>query len=1184
MELEFTGERIVPGRVDDLLLTEHLARYHFAASLVEGCRVLDLGCGSGYGSATLLRGGAELVLGVDVAPEAVAYARDEYGSDRAAFLAGDARRVPFADGSFDRIACFELIEHVEEPELLLREAARLLKEHGLLVVSTPNARTYRKEPGLEPNPFHVREYELEEFRDMLTRRFRYVRLFGQAFVETVRFSDLGESTALPELLPIQDRAQRPSASVEGDYFIAVCGNDPEPVERSGDLLFLSSRNVLARFRDRIAELEQDLNEKREWAYQLDREIVQLRERYASVHDELNRRSQWAQSLQWELTRRSQAAEAQPEEEPASTASERLGRALEDMKSMKEERPRVLVVASAPSDEILGLADDLVDWITPNAALAFAGTSDMDVLRTYCQSRSIPFFEVPRSLGGLLKAASMLRRGDFLYRTVTMARHSGYSRLKLLGLLLGPRSVLVFNENRDFFNLGVGSLLRHGYWRAREVAIRRLQLVTAAWSLYRQQGWKVARARLRERNSNPRLRRSLSRLKNWGASLSLSRVELPATDSPRVSIVIPAMNQWGFTWRCLQSIAANTRVSYEVILVDNASTDGTRTAERKVRNLRVVRMTENQGFVGACNAGLEASRGGLILFLNNDIVTTPGWLEPMVALFDRSETCGAVGAKLVYPDGRLQEAGGIIWKSGDAWNFGRDADPTQPQYNYVRQVDYCSGAALMARADVLREIGGFSTEFSPGYWEDVDLCFTIRASGRSVWYQPASVLYHFEGASSGRSENRGMKRYQRLHAVKFRQKWRDSIAEQVEFDPRLLFQARDRNRGPAVLVVDHYVPTFDRDAGSAFMYRLLRTLVDLGYRVVFWPDNRFRSSYYTDRLQEIGIEVRYGPMSIQEFLNAHGRHIDHAIVYRSSIAEPYLPVLQAHVRSQAYVAVDLEHVRESRRGEVESISDELIDDLRERERRIVERVDCVAAHSQVELDILRKDFGIAPERLFLLPLPVLEDRVTETGFEERRGLAFVGSTHPPNVDAVRFFVDDVLPLVEREIPGIRLHVIGDVCNCLPELARDPRIELHGFVEDLIGALDKVRAFVAPIRYGAGIKGKILTAMKVGVPVVSTPVGVEGIGVTPGVHARVAETPETMAEAIVRLYTDEEEWWTLRRGGLELVAEENSDELFRRHVHDFMKELRRRGTAAAPDSPGGEDDVEHDPRTAEAAAKD
>ena len=1160
MQLEFTGERIVPGRVDDLLLVEHLARYHFGAELAAGRRLLDLGCGSGYGAATLRASGAEIVIGTDVALEATAYAKARYGSEKTAFSTCDARRMPFRDASFDCITCFELIEHLEEPTALLDEAARLLSDGGLLLISTPNSRTYRKQPGTERNPFHVREFSLDEFAGMLQERFRHVRIFGQAFAEAVRFSDIRQPDPVPELSTLESADDRNEADAEGDYFLAVCGQDRAAVERARSVFLLTPYNVLAHFRDRIAELEHDLDEKREWGYRLDREVRELQRRHALLHADLERRSDWAKSLQREISLRSEEPEEEPEitedEEPAPGRA-RLEASLEFMESLRDERPRVLIVASAPTDEILTQADDLVDWITPNAALAFAAFEDARVLRTYCESRTIPFFEVPRSIPGLVTAASVLRRGGFLYRTVTLARHSGYRRLKILGLLLGPRGVLAFNENRDFFTVGFVSLLRHAGWRANETVIRQLQLISAAWSLYRQQGLKGVRDRLRERTSAPRLRRGLDRLKTWSGSFSRRTAELPRHEQPLVSIVIPAMNQWAFTWRCLQSLAHNTQIPYEVILVDNASTDATRSAERRVRNLRVVRLSENRGFVGACNAGLKAARGRYVLFLNNDIVTTSGWLAPMVRVFDLHADCGAVGAKLIYPDGRLQEAGGIVWRSGEAWNFGRDGDPERPQYNYLRQVDYCSGAALMARTETLREIGGFSREFSPGYWEDVDLCFTLRANGLSVWYQPASVLYHFEGASSGRSQSQGMKVYQRLHAERFRRKWQATLLEQVEFDPQALFEARDRNRGPVVLVVDHYVPTFDRDAGSAFMYRLLSTLVDLGYRVIFWPDNQFRSPYYTERLQDLGIEVRYGSMTFKEFLRTHGHRIDHAIIYRSSITESYLPTLQDQVRSLSYIAVDLEHVREERRREVESVEPGLIDELREREKRIVDQVDCVAVHSQVELELLRKEFDVPRNRLFLLPLPVLENRVTTTAFADRHHLAFVGSTHPPNVDAVRFFVDSVLPRVTEELDDVRLLVIGDVCNCLPELARHPRVELLGFVEDLIGKLEQVRAFVAPVRYGAGIKGKILTAMKVGVPVITTPVGTEGIGVEPGVHAAVVESPEAMAKAVVQIYSDEDEWQRLRQGGLDLVARESSEERFRRKVEDFMLGMTRLG---------------------------
>jgi GT2 family glycosyltransferase len=279
-----------------------------------------------------------------------------------------------------------------------------------------------------------------------------------------------------------------------------------------------------------------------------------------------------------------------------------------------------------------------------------------------------------------------------------------------------------------------------------------------------------------------------------------RLSFLSNPQPKISILLLTHNHAELLYRCLNSLLRCSSGNYEVIVIDNASTDETKLLLSRTENVRVISNRKNAEFIYANNSGAGVARGDHLLFLNNDTESTQGWLSLLLETIESHPRCGVVGAKLVYPNGRLQEAGGIVWNDGTTFSYGRGDDPSKPEYNYVREVDYCSAACLLVRRDLFEQLGGFDERYVPAYYEDVDLCFGIRSLGYKVMYQPQSVVVHHESMS--RPAERRLQLVE-ANRAKFVEKWGEELKKRQPPLPGVKpveIRARDVRRGRRVLLI------------------------------------------------------------------------------------------------------------------------------------------------------------------------------------------------------------------------------------------------------------------------------------------------------------------------------------------------------------------------------------------------
>jgi GT2 family glycosyltransferase len=614
------------------------------------------------------------------------------------------------------------------------------------------------------------------------------------------------------------------------------------------------------------------------------------------------------------------------------------------------------------------------------------------------------------------------------------------------------------------------------------------------------------------------------------------LRLPASDTPVVSIVVPVHGHVELTETCLLSLQASPpETPFEVVVVDDASPDDTLEVLGHAEGVRVVPLNRNVGFVRACNAGIRVARGDAVLLLNNDTIVLPGAVDALVRRLLDHDDVGVVGGQLLYPDGALQEAGGIVWDDGRAWNVGRDQDPDRSMFGHVREVDYCSGAALCVRAELLRRLGGLDERFAPAYYEDTDVCFAARAAGWRVLYEPMARIVHLEGRSHGTDTLSGTKRYQERNRRLFAQKWAAVLHEQHPFDPDHVLRAMQRRAPSTIVVVDHTVPTFDRDGGSMRMYQLLRILRGDDHDVIFVPSNGALEEPYTRALQELGIHVVGGEGDVApllvELLVALGDAVSVVILSRRDVAAHFLPLVRAASPDVPIVfdTVDVHFLREEREAELLDDADarERATAMRQVEEQVMRNADLTLVVSDAELEIIRNE--VPGVEVAILP-NVHAAHPTPGGFHDRDGIVFVGSyQHPPNVDAVLWFVDAVLPLVHERLPEVTFHVVGSGVPESIRLLASPRVAIEGWVPDLTDVYARARVAVAPLRYGAGMKGKVVDALAHGVPVVATAHGTEGMPEDVTRLVDVADDAAGLADHLIRLLTDEAAWTERHQAG-------------------------------------------------------
>lgn len=645
---------------------------------------------------------------------------------------------------------------------------------------------------------------------------------------------------------------------------------------------------------------------------------------------------------------------------------------------------------------------------------------------------------------------------------------------------------------------------------------------------------------------------------------------PITGRPVASIIIPVYNNLLYTLTCIVSVLESAPShSFEILIGDDQSSDRTPEAIAAIGGLvRNARHATNLGFLGNCNAVAKRAGGEYLVFLNNDTIVFPGWLDHLIDAMADDKQIGFIGSKLLNGDGTLQEAGGIYWRDGSAWNYGRNSDPLAPEFNYLKDSDYISGASIAVPGRVWRTLNGFDTLYNPAYCEDSDLAFRVRQAGYRTVYHPHSVLVHHEGRSHGRDLTSGIKAYQVINQEKFLDRWRP-VLEAEHFDnANDVFLARDRSRNrPHILFVDHYVPQWDQDAGSRSALHFVQTFLNSGFHVTFWPDNLNEDRDYTAQLQQLGVEVIYGPKFVGKFenwLEENGKYLDYAFLSRPHIAENYIDAIDLKGIKCIYYGHDLHCMRARSTYEATGDKNYLVeaDQWELRELSVSSRANVVLYPGIEEIEYLRERLPTTT-RLIRPPIVVFDEKEFQAAEAILNGpdevdpfaLMFVGGfSHAPNGDGITWFLNEIWPTLRAMDDRFTLRIAG---SKMPESLRnrnDLGVEFLGRVsdEELSAMYATSGLAIVPLRYGGGVKGKVVEAFARGVPVVMTEVGAQGIQ---GAHeiGFVEKADARFASAVLDAATRRSEALSRARKAVEFVRTHYSEKALRALLAPEMPEL-------------------------------
>lgn len=570
--------------------------------------------------------------------------------------------------------------------------------------------------------------------------------------------------------------------------------------------------------------------------------------------------------------------------------------------------------------------------------------------------------------------------------------------------------------------------------------------------------------------------------------------------------------------------------------------------------RVVRSEQALSFLDAVNLGAESAGSEILVVLAAGALVQPGWLDALTDTLN-DPTIGQAGSLILSPpDDPLNAApvvehgGGIIFRDGNLWNYGRRRPADAPEVRTFRDVDYCALPAFAIRTALFRQTGGFDPRFAPAHYEDADLSMSVRAKGFRTVIQPRSVVIQ---QSAG--DRPALNRFVEPNRLAFLAKWREELRGHGDLHSLTdVWRGRYRTPRGMLALCDADVPMPDRESGSRRMMAIIDQLQDMGYAVYLLPGNHRAAQPYTEQLAQRSVTVLADPSLQDDFLRHAGPGLAAAFVSRPSVANMFLRRLFEHAPNATllYDTVDLHALRLKREAIVKDDQRlaRIADHEWQLERTAIELADVTFVVSGTERELLGR---LLPDVRVEVLSNIHESVVHQATPADRSGMVFVGNfQHNPNVDAAIWFVEQVLPVVRAAQPDAVLRIVGPHVPAEVKALAGPGVQILGWVPDLGPIYAAARVVVAPMRFGAGVKGKVAEALEHAVPVVGTSIALEAMGLEHEVHVLQADDAPAFADAVITLLADDEVWQGLSGAGQSVLDELFSPAAARRVLDEVL----------------------------------